>query len=179
MPLIVNSPWGRVQHSRQVCPGVIEVSTASHGGLHLSAERWSKLSDTFPTFKPYAGQPWLEEDCDCVLATLLWPDECAAYGDFSIYTACRIARAHRDSWPSVLEWLDSQAGEHIRIRVGQFMRDHSQDWMVSSWGTDGTNSHAVFRRIGDNKTVGIDLRNGQELDKPLFTDVDLATMWAG
>ena len=32
-------PWGEVQHCRELCPGVFQVSTAGHGGIMARTER--------------------------------------------------------------------------------------------------------------------------------------------
>ncbi len=56
------SPWGPVQDSTELADGIVEVSTASHGGIWLSAYRQREIG-------PYQGNflnslEWWEEDCD-------------------------------------------------------------------------------------------------------------------
>ena len=66
----IHTPWGYPQHVEELAEGVWRVSTASHGGLKLSRERWEELPagvrDTLitPTFA--------EEDCEePIVRTLL------------------------------------------------------------------------------------------------------------
>jgi hypothetical protein len=37
------TPWGVADHVSEIAPGVVEVSTPSHGGFHLNAERNAKV----------------------------------------------------------------------------------------------------------------------------------------
>jgi len=38
-PQPTTSPWGEVQHSSELAPGIWQVMTASHGGIFLSRQR--------------------------------------------------------------------------------------------------------------------------------------------
>ena len=69
-----SSPWGQVQRAAEIAPGLHQVSTAGHGGVWLSSSRVAALTKAFPGFVPFAGWPWLEEDCDACLAVLAWPE---------------------------------------------------------------------------------------------------------
>ena len=65
----MHTPWGWSQDTEELAAGVWRVSTAGHGGLKLSRERWEELPgvvrDTFitPTFA--------EEDCEEPIARTL------------------------------------------------------------------------------------------------------------
>ena len=56
-----NTPWGEVQGAEELAPGIISYSTASHGGIWLSAERQKKLNYDKNFLKT---AEWWEEDCD-------------------------------------------------------------------------------------------------------------------
>ena len=73
-----SSPWGQVQRAAEIAPGIHQVSTAGHGGVWLSSSRVVALKKAFPGFEPFAGWPWLEEDCDACLVALMWPEVCSA-----------------------------------------------------------------------------------------------------
>lgn len=78
-----HSPWGAIQDAEQIMPGVWMVSTASHGGFHVSAERLA-ASGLIREFAPYSfnGQGkggWFEEDCDWCFVPLAFPDEWKAW----------------------------------------------------------------------------------------------------
>lgn len=70
-----STPWGAIQHQTTIAPGIIQVSTASHGGIWLSDDRWQALKAIFPALQSWAGENWLEEDCDWKWAALAFPDE--------------------------------------------------------------------------------------------------------
>ena len=59
-----NSPWGKVQTSDALCPGVFLISTASHGGTLVSKEVSAMLSSAARTcgFRQ-GGYLCFEEDC--------------------------------------------------------------------------------------------------------------------
>ena len=55
------SPWGPIQHLTVLAEGVIEVETAGHGGIWLSAERLAQMpADERST------DGWYEQDCEAV-----------------------------------------------------------------------------------------------------------------
>lgn len=108
---ITNTPWGRAETRRTVAPGIICVTTSSHGGYWLSPDRVAQFQRAFPEFKPFAGYPWLEEDCDAALAGLLWPDETGHE-----LTRCAVAMIQSDWYrkehPEFYHWLTtSMQGE--------------------------------------------------------------------
>ena len=66
----MHTPWGPPQDIEELAEGVLRVSTASHGGLKLSRERWAEIPAEVrdamftPTFA--------EEDCEePIVRTLL------------------------------------------------------------------------------------------------------------
>ena len=66
----MHTPWGPPQDIEELAEGVLRVSTASHGGLKLSRERWAEIPAAVrdamftPTFA--------EEDCEeLIVRTLL------------------------------------------------------------------------------------------------------------
>jgi hypothetical protein len=75
MKTIKNSPWGQVQHDNHIADGIVFVSTAGHGGFHLSPERHAAVRAKFPAFSTFAGGPWYEEDCDVAVVVAAFPEE--------------------------------------------------------------------------------------------------------
>lgn len=97
-----HTPWGTADFARSLIPGVVSISTSSHGGYWLSPLRWIQLKAKFPTFVPYAGPQWLEEDCDAAMLALAFPaevlaskleqrPECGLTEPALIYMACSYA----------------------------------------------------------------------------------------
>lgn len=67
-----DSPWGEIQSCHELCPGVVDVSTAGHGGIMVRAEVTKKLlspSDQKCAFQD-GGYLCFEEDC--ASAVVLW-----------------------------------------------------------------------------------------------------------
>ncbi len=65
-----DTPWGPPQGVREVAQGVLRVSTASHGGLRLSRERWQQLPA--PVRNTMRNPAFAEEDCEePIVRTLL------------------------------------------------------------------------------------------------------------
>ena len=62
----MSTPWGSIQQCHVIAEGVVQISTARHGGLWLSAERVEQLP---PEYEPFLkNKQWAEEDEDAPLA---------------------------------------------------------------------------------------------------------------
>ena len=79
MPSPAVTPWGENQHARELAPGLVFVSTASHGGVWLSPERIAALpspdvlaAEKWPTPPGFAPLEWWEEDCDAATPLYLF-----------------------------------------------------------------------------------------------------------
>lgn len=72
-----SSPWGAIQEAQQPFAGVWQVSTASHGGFYLSAERREAMPQKYirASFNGQGRGGWFEEDCDWCFVALSFPDE--------------------------------------------------------------------------------------------------------
>ena len=62
------TPWGKAQTIKVVTPGIISVTTSSHGGLKVS----KALNDTIPAAGRKANG-WYEEDCEWAIVALCFP----------------------------------------------------------------------------------------------------------
>lgn len=82
--ILKNSPWGRVQHATILAPGIVSVSTSSHGGIHLDRAHQAALVRRFSSAwseKPCGRfcEPWYEEDCDWCIPWLMFDGEILAH----------------------------------------------------------------------------------------------------
>lgn len=78
MPRPIGSIWGAIQSATELAPGIWSVSTASHGGLIISEERFNAMPAALrdiETFNQGAGVPVYEEDCDWCIPVLAWPTQ--------------------------------------------------------------------------------------------------------
>lgn len=66
----VFSPWGRIQTCRTLCPGVFDVSTASHGGIMATKGAVSGIFSEAAQKCGFWERDFLcfEEDCDAQVA---------------------------------------------------------------------------------------------------------------
>ena len=66
----LHTPWGPAQEIVELAEGVLRVSTASHGGLKLSPERWAELPAEVRNLM--LNPTFAEEDCEePIVKTLL------------------------------------------------------------------------------------------------------------
>ena len=72
-------PWGAIQEATEVLDGIWLLSTASHGGFHVSQERLDAsefLKEwTYLSFNRQGTGGWFEEDCDWCFIPLAFSDE--------------------------------------------------------------------------------------------------------
>ena len=55
----MRTPWGEAQTIEKIIPGLVLVSTASHGGVRVGASLTKYIPEIFRT-----GDNWYEEDCE-------------------------------------------------------------------------------------------------------------------
>lgn len=61
-----SSPWGKPQTCDKIAPGIVRVTTAGHGGIHLDDWRQSRMPEALKN----QVENWYEEDlCWCLPAT--------------------------------------------------------------------------------------------------------------
>ena len=65
----IHTPWGDPQDIEELAEGVWRVSTAGHGGLKLSRERWHSLPDVVRD--TFLNPTFAEEDCEEPIARTL------------------------------------------------------------------------------------------------------------
>ena len=65
----MHTPWGWPQDTLELAEGVWRVSTAGHGGLKLSRERWEDLPDVVRD--SFLNPTFAEEDCEEPIARTL------------------------------------------------------------------------------------------------------------
>ena len=70
-----NSPWGPIDESEEIAPGIVSVTTSGHGGLMLSEERQKAMPNHLRLDR--AGY---EEDGEYNLVAFAFPDEAESMG---------------------------------------------------------------------------------------------------
>jgi hypothetical protein len=189
MTKMISTPWGPSQTAKQIAPGIVRVSTASHGGYVLNAERQAEFEKKFPDFKPYAGAPFYEEDQDAAMIALAFPEH---FDDAAIYNAVRTvygsAKMHDEMelspqfksgcgncWNAVIDWLNRDPeGRRLAARADQFEAARAEMWEAGSMGGDGRTIHVSFTRVGDHKNQWLTVKEWPK--KQFYNDEELAAM---
>lgn len=113
--LFGRTPWGPANETSKIAEGIISVSTSSHGGIHLDRKRQAKVTRMIPDFKPFAGAPWYEEDCDWAVVAVVFPEH---FDGASVQGACKTIRGMKDGYMRpVFDWLESPAGHTARLKA--------------------------------------------------------------
>jgi len=147
--LLSSTPWGAPQTKREIAPGICFYSTASHGGYHLSLDRFATFRQCFPDYKLWADDPWFEEDCDAALVTITFAEEFSDqdvfFAEQSIRACVRYEKGSDGLWLRV--WTTITHNETFAPalqRAAKLRLDHAEDWQVGSAGTNhlgGWNVH--------------------------------------
>ena len=72
------TPWGESQTEKILADGIVDYTTAGHGGIWLSEERRNAIPESFKSFT--GTNEWLEEDCDWAIAYVTFEKDIRAYG---------------------------------------------------------------------------------------------------
>lgn len=76
MLALTSSPWGAVQDTTVLAKGIVNVTTASHGGVKLDAKHQALMPEGW---RKQGG--WYEEDCDWCLPFIIFHTEILLYGE--------------------------------------------------------------------------------------------------
>lgn len=151
------TPWGRAIDRRWAgVDGLYSVSTESHGGYWVTDAVRATLEAAFPGFRPFAGWPWLEGDCDAMLVMALWPHLFPDHAVWSVWrmalsgaTWCQAARAIR-------EWLETtDAGLAWAQRCAAWGRAHAAYWIAGGACGDSTGWRVDWSRVDGGGSVTI------------------------
>lgn len=67
------TPWGDAQTIEDVAPGIIQVTTASHGGMLIDLARHAGIPEYLQGLNRFGGGNWYEEDCEILILALAIP----------------------------------------------------------------------------------------------------------
>ena len=170
---ITHSPWGPVQSQREIAPGLTLVSTASHGGLHMSQLRNQQLKLKLPDFRAWAGMPWLEEDCDICAAPIVWPE---FYEPYAIRCAVRFYMRTIDGTNTVpvQRFLKlTVAGRALLAQADSWDAEHGEEWEGAGGCSHSLGWLAFFTRVKDGARRECIFPPGQYPQKQLYTSAEL------
>ena len=117
MTTTMHTPWGPPQDIEELAEGVLRVSTAGHGGLVLTRERWNELPAAVRDTMMNAT--FAEEDCEePIVRTLLGIGD-----DRDREMALKVA-GYFDSYGPALPYLrDRSPHYHVVAHLGGYATD--------------------------------------------------------
>lgn len=98
--------WGYIDHVTVLAPGIVMVSTPSHGGIWVDEEHELRIPAYLRAVaREYAPAQWYEEDCDVAIVGVTFADELIAANplESAFVEACRrgLASDRRYRTPSM------------------------------------------------------------------------------
>lgn len=145
--MTMNTPWGKAQTQKRLAPGITEVTTASHGGIHLHPTRNASVHEAWRD-----KNGWYEEDLEANIVIVTFPlvfagrrVETERFSETWVQYADRTLR----SWmPDQYEKVNdcTVTAEESFIRAEQLFAASVADKVVSTgaWGF-GNDSHSMTR----------------------------------
>lgn len=139
-----SSPWGEIQTRTVLGEGVVRVTTASHGGILLSAERYAQMPACFK--KTWAGGAAYEEDCDWACVAVVFPE---LFSDNSVEAAFRTLRSYSKEDSAVQKYLDTCPANTRAKAEAERVADM---WRVGCEGSAPTGMAGVYVALHHNTT---------------------------
>lgn len=126
------SPWGKVDHATILAPGIVSVSTSSHGGIHLDRAHQAIIRKRFPAYadspRGRFSEPWYEEDCDWSVPFMMFDGEILAYlqSQGPSWELDHYAENHDLAYRTWRNWLPDSFEEYfgVTLKPGEsYIRD--------------------------------------------------------
>lgn len=132
------TPWGKADSQSVIAPGIVEVTTASHGGIHLEAHLNSQVH---AAWRDKLG--WYEEDCEWAIVAVTFPEHFQgktvqsgrhAGKTYVEYAHGVLKRGFPDGYSAVFGVVVTAAESNI-IAEREFKAAHADRWLsTSAWG---------------------------------------------
>ncbi len=159
------TPWGPSQGSTVIADGIVRHSTAGHGGIVLSEERFAAMPECIKAVTPWAGRLAYEEDQDWALVALAFPEHFDVRSCWYALKTARGATARSDhdwlppdlrepSWALDLAvYLETDAGRALQAKAEQYAVETAGLFEPGSYGTDGK----TCRQWATNEATGAEI----------------------
>ena len=163
----MNTPWGRSNTQREIAEGITRVTTPRHGGFRLDDARWQELETVFPDFVSFAGEKWLEEDCDWAIAYAVWPEaftgkDCLPESNYpqAVKTLIKYLKVPEPYW-------DSERGQRLLAMTHRnivYMIRHQGEHYHPYLMVDGRYIHLYVDRMdSEDKAIAVALESAETL----------------
>ena len=151
----MRTPWGTAQTRTPLGTGIVQVTTAGHGGIGLDKARNALVH---PAWRNRAG--WYEEDCEWAIVAVTFPN---------LFSAAQLIAAHR----CAQNWMPDQYERVLRVRLLPaesglrqeqiFFRDNANRLLaVAAWGSGQTTGDR--ERVPDGMVGVVARRGGRRRD---------------
>lgn len=167
--MIIPTPWGNAHTARIISNGLDFYTTASHGGIKVKPELWEHLKKMMPAFQSYAGEGWLEEDCDANAAALLWPE---FFTPEEVFHAVQFAELSFHNCDAMRYFTSSPESHKARTIAAAFGESVAGMWQRGSMTTHGRHWTVWMRK--DQKSVAVIMKDYPE--KNYYTDAEISAL---
>ena len=122
------TPWGEPQSVEEVAEGITFVSTASHGGYHLSPEKNQVVNEIWRR-----QDNWYEEDCDWAIVAITFPE---------FFTKEDVSNARR----TAINWLPD---EYMAVTGKKIAIAESKTLSERAFFAANSDKYIVISAVGD------------------------------
>lgn len=138
------SPWGVVQHVTKIAPGIRRVSTASHGGIMLSAGKNALMPDYMRN-----ENGAYEEDCERAKVEVFFEKEFREYvarTPWMIEKGSTPDKYMEDSYRTFKNWLPDEYEQFFKVKV---TADESAMRAQQVFEVENKNNLVTVSAVGD------------------------------
>ena len=111
---MATTPWGPPQTKRVLAPGIVDYSTASHGGFHVSPDIRKTMPPELRFVETWAGPGWYEEDADWAIVALAFPH---LFEPRVVAAAITTVAQYHASKIDLTKFYDTPAGQAVMERA--------------------------------------------------------------
>lgn len=108
------TPWGPSQESIKIAVGIMQYSTASHGGIHLSKKRNAMIPEYMRN-----DNGWYEEDCKWAIVGCVFPEEFVSHYNKTMIDIKLLATTDIDllAMDTLCEWFPDSYEKFYNVKV--------------------------------------------------------------
>lgn len=137
------TPWGLADSTIVIAPGLINVTTPSHGGIYVDPERRGRMPEYLAGEPATDGGAWYEEDCHWCFPAVVFEAEFRAWIARSGQDPDKFVQSARDT---MRNWYPHEYQRHYQVTLQpgesqefdreRFVAAHAGDWLVTAaWGS--------------------------------------------
>lgn len=144
------TPWGRADFTEKVADGITAVSTPSHGGYRLAADRQANMPDALRVDSG-SSVGWYEEDCDWALVAVAFPEEFLR--EHVAEARETVKQYHPDRWEA---WTGEKvtAAESSIVAQREYTAAHTNDWVTVAALNQRNGMVGVWATLGGERRPG-------------------------